>query len=44
MTPFRALYSYDPELRFDVADNVTEGKAPTARERVKQLHELQEQL
>jgi len=44
MTPFRALYSYDPELRFDVADNVTEGKAPAARERVKRLHELRERL
>lgn len=44
MTPFRCMYGYDPEIRIDVADDVPEGKIPSARDRVKQLHDLREQL
>ena len=42
--PYRALYGYDPELRFDIADNVTKGEAPAARDRVERLHELRDRL
>ena len=44
ITPFRALYGYDPELRFDVEDAATPGEAPAARDRVLQLQELRERL
>ena len=45
-TPFKALYSYNPELRFDidVKDNANRGEAPAAYERVKKLKELRERL
>jgi hypothetical protein len=41
ISPYRALYGYDPELQFD---NVTKGEAPAARDRVERLHELRERL
>jgi hypothetical protein len=44
ITPFKALYGYDPEFRLDVADNVTTGEAPAARDRVERLHALRERL
>jgi len=44
ITPFRALYGYDPELRFDVEDAATPGEAPAARDRVLRLQELRERL
>ena len=39
ITPFMALYGYNPELRIDIADIVTKGEAlaaaiPAARDRV----------
>ena len=34
ITPFKALYGYDPELRFDVKDTATKGEAPAAKDRV----------
>jgi hypothetical protein len=43
-TPFKALYGYDPELRFDVEDNAAKGEAPAAHERVRRLQELRERL
>ena len=44
--PFKALYGYNPELRFDidVKDNANRGEAPAAYKRVKKLKELQERL
>ena len=26
---FRAMYGYDPEIRFDIADDILEGEIPT---------------
>jgi transposase InsO family protein len=43
-TPFKALYGYDPELRFNVEDNANRGEAPAAHERVKTLQELRDKL
>jgi hypothetical protein len=37
ITPFRALYGYDLELRFDVEDAATLGEAPAACDRVLRL-------
>src|SRR6266496_6004452 len=44
ITPFIALYSYNPELRFDVGDTVTPGEAPAARDRVVRLQDLRNRL
>ena len=49
ITPFIALYSYNPELRINVTDTITIGKAPAAaipaaRNRVIQLQELRNRL
>ena len=44
ITPFKALYGYDPELRFDVEDATTQGEAPAARDRILQLQELRDRL
>ena len=39
-----ALYSYNPELRIDVADTITTGEAPAARQRIVRLQELRNRL
>ena len=46
MTPFRALYSYDPELRVDISpkDSATKGEALAAHDRISRLAELRQQL
>ena len=46
MTPFRALYSYDPELQVDISpkDSATKGEAPVAYDRISRLAELRQQL
>ena len=44
MSLFKALYGYDPEFHVDVADDVPEGEIPTARDRIKKLHELRQGL
>src|SRR5882757_10582174 len=44
ITSFMALYSYNPELRFDAVDTVTPGEAPAARQRVVQLQDLRNRL
>ena len=49
ITPFMALYSYNPELRINVADTITKGKALAtailaARDQVIQLRELRDRL
>src|SRR5436190_23806648 len=40
ITPFRALYGYDLELRFDIEDTATLGEALATRDRIIQLQEL----
>ena len=37
ITPFIALYDYNPELRIDVADTITTGETPAARQRIIRL-------
>ena len=44
ITPFRALYGYDPELHFDIEDATTPGEAPAAHNRIIWLQELQDKL
>jgi hypothetical protein len=44
ITPFMALYGYNPELRFDVEDTATKGETPAARDRVLRLKELRDRL
>ena len=44
ITPFMALYGYNPELRIDVADTVIAREALAARDRVVRLQELRERL
>ena len=44
ISPFRAMYGYNPEIRFDVADDVPEGEIPAARDRIRRLQELREEL
>jgi hypothetical protein len=46
ITPFKALYRYNPELRIDinVEDNIKSGEAPAARERILRLYQLRERL
>jgi hypothetical protein len=43
-TPFKALYGYDPELRFNVEDNINKGEIPAAQDRVTRLHDLRNKL
>ena len=44
ISPFRAMYGYNPEIRFDVADDVPEGKISAVRNRIRRLQELREEL
>jgi hypothetical protein len=47
LTPFRALYGYDPELRIDITsaeDSTSKGEAPAAHDRITRLTELREYL
>ena len=46
MTPFNALYGYDPDLRIDIRpeDSATKGEAPAAHDRITRLTELRQQL
>ena len=38
------MYGYNPEIRFDVADDVPEGEIPAARDRIRYFQELREEL
>ena len=38
------MYGYNPEIRFDVADDVPEGEIPATRDRICRLQELREEL
>ena len=44
ISPFKALYGYDPEFHVDIADDVPEGEIPAAKDRVRKLHELRQDL
>ncbi len=44
VSPFMALYEYNPELRFDIEDNIHSGEALAARDRIVRLQELREKL
>jgi len=46
MTPFKALYGYDPDLRIDISpeDSAIKGEAPAAYDRITRLTELRQQL
>jgi hypothetical protein len=47
LTPFRALYGYDPELRINITsaeDSTSKGEAPAAHDRITRLTELREYL
>ncbi len=46
ISPFRALYGYNPNLYIDlaVADNGLRGEVPAARDRVAKLYELRQRL
>jgi hypothetical protein len=47
ITPFRALYGYDPELRVDITsaeDTASKGEAPAVYDRITRLTELREYL
>jgi Chromo (CHRromatin Organisation MOdifier) domain len=44
ITPFMALYSYNPELRFDIKDTATLAETPAARDRIVRLQELRDRL
>jgi hypothetical protein len=47
ITPFKALYGYDPKLRIDLdstGDSAKRGEAPVAYDRIQRLAELRQQL
>ena len=44
MSPFKALYGYDPEFHVDIADDVPKGEIPAARNRIEKLHKLRQGL
>ena len=50
MSPFKALYGYDPDLRTDLRtntspeDSASRGEAPVAYDRIARLTELRQQL
>ena len=44
MSPFKAMYGYDPEFHVDVADDTPRGEIPAARDRIEKLHELRSAL
>ena len=44
ITPFMALYGYNPELRFDIEDNINQGEVPAAHNRILHLKELRDRL
>jgi hypothetical protein len=44
MSPFEALYAYSPDLRLNIEDDIPEGEAPAARERVEEMHKIRELL
>ena len=43
-SPFFAMYGYNPELRYNVGDNIAQERVPAAKERVKQVHSVRDTL
>ena len=44
MSPFRALYGYNPSIRLNIEADVLGGEAPTARARLETLAKEREEL
>lgn len=44
MSPFWALYGYNPSIRLNIKADVPGGEAPTAKARIKTLAKEQEEL
>ncbi len=44
VSPFIALYGYNPAILWDVEGDVSKREAPAARERVKKILVIREQL
>lgn len=44
ISPNRALFGSDCQMRMDVADAVPQGRVPAARDRIQKLYELRQQL
>ena len=46
ISPFMALYGYNPELRVDIdaVDDITRGEIPAAQDRIRRLQELRNRL
>ena len=44
MSPFEALYAYKPDLCVNIEDDIPEGEAPAARERVEEMRKIRELL
>ena len=43
-SPFYLMYGYNPEIHYEVEDNSIKGGVPSAKERVKRLHDIRNQL
>ena len=43
-SPFYCMYGYNPEIRYEVGDDIAVERVPAAKERVKQLHEFRYSL
>ena len=44
MSPFKALYGFDPEFHVNITDDVPEEEVPTVKDCIKKLHELRQGL
>ena len=40
ISPFKALYGYDPEFYVDIADDVPEREVPVVKDRIRKLYKL----
>jgi hypothetical protein len=43
-TPFKLLYNINPELRFNIENNILEKEAPVTKKRIRLLREKHEKL
>lgn len=44
LSPFFAMYGYNPQTVFDVEDNITKERVPAAKERIERLYKAREKL
>jgi hypothetical protein len=44
MTPFRALYAYEPDFQLRAEDGTPEGEVPATVHRLEKLHEVRQKL